>query len=77
LNPIDEKTLISIISGIGKEKKKTWKWILGGAGKGTPKKPGPVYELCSLPDEEKEIVCDNFDEQLKKKPSSRFYCFCW
>ncbi len=66
IDPIDEKTLRTIISTIGKEKKKPGSGLVGGAGKGTPKKPGPVYELCSLPDEEKEIVCDNFDEQLKR-----------
>lgn len=66
IDPIDEKTLRTIISTIGKEKKKPGSGLVGGAGKGTPKKPGPVYELCSLPDEEKEIICDNFDEQLKR-----------
>ena len=40
--------------------------MVGGGGKGSPKRPGPVYELCSLPDEEKEIICDSFDDQLKK-----------
>jgi hypothetical protein len=66
IDPIDEKTLKAIISTIGKEKKKPGSGLVGGAGKGTPKKPGPVYELCSLPAEEKEIVCDSFDEQLKR-----------
>lgn len=65
IDPIDEKTLASIISAIGKERKKPGS-ALHGSSKGGSKKPGPIFELCSLPDEEKEIVCDDFDESLKK-----------
>lgn len=65
IEPIDEKTLKSIISAIGKERKKPGSGLVGGAGKGSPKKPGPVFELCSLQEEEKEIVCDDFDAQIR------------
>lgn len=63
IDPIDEKTLKAIIAGIGKEKRKPGSGLLGNKGS---KKAGPVFELCALPLEEKEIVCDGFDEQLKK-----------
>lgn len=63
IDPIDEKTLQSIIAGIGKEKRKPGSGLLGNKGS---KKAGPVFEVCSLPLEEKEIVCDGFDDQIKK-----------
>jgi len=63
IDPIDEKTLQSIISGIGKEKRKPGSGLLGNKGS---KKPGPSYDVCALPLEEKEIICDGLDEQLKK-----------
>ena len=63
IDPIDEKTLKSIIATLGKEKRKPGSGLLGAKG---AKKAGPVFELCALPQEEKEIICDSFDEQLKK-----------
>lgn len=63
IEPIDEKTLKSILSGIGKEKRKPGSGLLGNKGS---KRAGPVFELCNLPLEEKEITCDSFDEQIRK-----------
>lgn len=65
VDPIDEKTLASIIAAIGKDKKKPGS-ALHGSTKGGPKKPGPVFEVCSLSDEEREILCDDYDNALKK-----------
>jgi len=65
IDPIDDKTLKAIIAGIGKEKRKPGGGLIGGV-KGAPKKPGPVFEFCSLPEEEREILGDQLDKQIKE-----------
>lgn len=65
IDPIDGKTLGGIIAGIGKEKRKPGGGLTGGV-KGSSKKPGPVFEFCGLPEEEREILGDQLDKQLKE-----------